>query len=483
MKKNLLSLAVAAGLTGVAATATAQMHINDKGLGEALIFPYYSAENGNDTYIHIVNTTADSKAVKVRILEGKNSSEVLDFNLYMSPEDHFSFVITETADGEGAMLRTGDNSCTAPAIPADGVEFVNFKYSGDSDKGLGRTKVGYVEVIEMGQIADGSPVDVDITHNSSGVAACKEVIAQWSTGGDWFDGDLGHDFQSTWNGGGLYGISTVVNPEDAFAVGVDAVAIDDFASGSGWVLHRSPGSVEPNFLSTGVNTSAVIFDEGGAVTLNFAGADAALNRIDAVNSLFMTATLANDFVLDDDRLSATDWVITMPTKAPHVNAATAREPFDNIWDKTKSQACEPFAVSLWNREEANVTITEGPVFSPRPTTTTPDDFQFCYESGVLQMGARPALGAVAGSTVVDLSDNIEYAEGWARLSFVPADLNTPADVGTRTVSDGTTTLTGLPVTGFAVTKLYNSQAKEGVEAFYATAFNHKSTVAVSAPAN
>ena len=481
MKRNILSLAVAAGLAGVAATATAQleMHVNDKGLGEALIFPFYSAENGNDTYIHVVNTTMDSKAVKIRVIEGKNSVEVLDFNLYMSPEDHFSFVITETADGEGAMLRTADNSCTAPAIPAEGQPFVNFQYDGDSDDSLARTKVGYVEVFEMGQIEDGSVIDVDITHDSAGEATCSEVIKAWSTGGEWL-ADEEAFFQDNWNGGGLYGVSTVVNPEDAFAVGVDAIAIDDLViASSGGAFHTDPGNLAPNWGVAGVNPNAVIFVDGG--TQSFSFDDDSEGRHDAVSSLFMTATMANDFVLDDGRLSATDWVVTMPTKRDYVNGRiSAREPFANVWSSTRSQACEPFALDLWNREESNVTITTGPQFSPKPDVEEVPDFVFCYESGVLQMGDRPAIGPEAGTTVVDLADNVPYAEGWARVSFLPEDLNDPTEVGTRTIVDRDgKTITGLPVTGFSVTKLYNSQAKEGVEAFYAAANNHKSTVVTS----
>ena len=41
MKKSVLSLAVAAGVTGVMSAAHADMYINDKGLGEALVYPFY----------------------------------------------------------------------------------------------------------------------------------------------------------------------------------------------------------------------------------------------------------------------------------------------------------------------------------------------------------------------------------------------------------------------------------------------------------
>ena len=68
MKKNILSLAVAASAAGITSLATAQMYINTEHTGEALIFPFYSAQGGNDTLISIANTTAGTKAVKVRII-------------------------------------------------------------------------------------------------------------------------------------------------------------------------------------------------------------------------------------------------------------------------------------------------------------------------------------------------------------------------------------------------------------------------------
>ena len=93
MNKKVLPLAVGAASAVVMSAAHAAMYVNERGTGETLIFPFYSAENGNNTLINIANTTGGHKAVKVRILEAQNSQEVLDFNLYLSPEDHFSFSI------------------------------------------------------------------------------------------------------------------------------------------------------------------------------------------------------------------------------------------------------------------------------------------------------------------------------------------------------------------------------------------------------
>ena len=66
MKKKVLPLAVGAATAVTMSAAHAAMYINDKGMGETLIFPFYSAESGNNTAIHVVNTTAGTKAVKVR---------------------------------------------------------------------------------------------------------------------------------------------------------------------------------------------------------------------------------------------------------------------------------------------------------------------------------------------------------------------------------------------------------------------------------
>ena len=49
MKKNILSVAVASGVAGLALNAQAAMYLNPEGTGEVLLFPYYNAQNGNET--------------------------------------------------------------------------------------------------------------------------------------------------------------------------------------------------------------------------------------------------------------------------------------------------------------------------------------------------------------------------------------------------------------------------------------------------
>ena len=127
MRRKALTTALLAGLTGVAGVANIAnaVNINPDGTGQALIYPYYTVNDGNQTFISVVNTTIEGKAVKVRILEGMNSREALDFNLYLSPFDVWTGVFTEASpDGPGS-ISTGDTSCTVPPIPAGGEPFRN----------------------------------------------------------------------------------------------------------------------------------------------------------------------------------------------------------------------------------------------------------------------------------------------------------------------------------------------------------------------
>ena len=109
----LACVGVVAGFSA-AGPATA-VHINPDGLGQLLIYPYYTVRNGNGnvTAMSIINTTSLTKAVKARFLEGKNGREVLDPNLFLSPADVWAGVVLPTSDG--AKLETGDNFCVTPS--------------------------------------------------------------------------------------------------------------------------------------------------------------------------------------------------------------------------------------------------------------------------------------------------------------------------------------------------------------------------------
>lgn len=135
--------------------AATTLEANTNGIGHILLVPYYSAQNGNDTYINIVNTDMrNGKAVKVRFRGASNSDDVLDFTVYMSPGDHWSAVVTKPAGQDLPIIKTSDKSCSQPAIPAAGQAFITARLhpaQSAADK-ANETREGYVEIFNMADI-------------------------------------------------------------------------------------------------------------------------------------------------------------------------------------------------------------------------------------------------------------------------------------------------------------------------------------------
>ncbi len=522
MKKKMLPLAVSAA-AAVSMSASAQMYIENSGMGEILLFPFYSAENGNATNISIVNTTAHGKAVKVRFIEGENSQEVLDFNVYMSPKDHFSMAVSATADGGGQVV-TNDNTCTVPQFePGVPEPFRGTLFEGDKkttpaaaafdNTSITRSAVGYVEVIEMGQLvggvgsaltwhkaSDGSATTganamlAAITHDATGVPKdCTLPVKAWSTAAGGVDGTWkaeaktalgkGRAYMSAnWLGGGLYGYAGVVNAADATAFGEDAIAIESAVKSNttqgGWSLHYEPGDTNPDFEDSNLATTSMVEYGGSFTTYSFPAAP-----VSAVSSLFQTDEIVNDYVTDSSIAALTDWVVTFPTKTFYVNVTGSRAdaPFFDLWDG--KNACEYGAITVTDREESNPAPAPGsaPDFSPAPETDDPkvDDLPLCKEVTIVQFGDESAVKT--NDLAVGVNARLEAADGWASISFDPADLQTAtkalADT-TRLITDaGGQTLRGLPATGFAVQTYTNNNVNgSGNVANYAMSNEHKMVV-------
>jgi hypothetical protein len=159
--------------------------------------PYYNTNNNFQTAFSVRNTTSDYKALKVRLRESGNSNDVLDFNVYMSPQDVFTFTVT--ADGVNSpRLSTDDKTCTFPAIPAGGVPLKGDVYKATS---VVDAREGYVEIIEMGvidstvtlttattNVSAGGTVVSGLLHDSTGTPKDCGVIAQALADGVWTRG-------------------------------------------------------------------------------------------------------------------------------------------------------------------------------------------------------------------------------------------------------------------------------------------------------
>ncbi len=155
-KKTKLAAAMTAGMIGaLGIVSSAQaVHVSEDGTGQVLIFPYYNVNNNFVTQFAITNTTNLYKAVKIRFRESKASNDVLDFNVYMSPNDVWNASIRKNPANGKANIITADNSCTYPVnstLKGNGKDFIDIYTAVDKAD----VTEGYIEVIEMGVIADG----------------------------------------------------------------------------------------------------------------------------------------------------------------------------------------------------------------------------------------------------------------------------------------------------------------------------------------
>ena len=449
------------------------------------------------------------------------------------------------------MLKTNDNSCTVPGIPSDGVKFRDFLYNpadsaeDDADTetvdesydntSITRTAVGYIEVIEMGQIdPDATPALMTgtgainaaaaIKHDSEGVPAnCQLLVDAWSTAADgtngtWLAEAIAGDpkvgtseFLADWAGGGLYGYASVVNVDMGTSFGYDAIAIADHVAdgATGSAMHYEPGDINPNFTNAAFDTSAIVNDAGSAEEVTFtAGGNyaAGVAQVQALNSTMMAVAVHNDYVTDPGLAATTDWLLTFPTKAFHVNGTEPIEPFSELW--TGQSACEYASMDMIDREEStappppSVDQSGGPDFSPKPppgpSPSDPEngDLKLCYEATIVQFAEESAAGT--SSVAVGVNAFLDATDGWGTISFDPADLfdagsdlslcgrdgdiTTTADQTNpcdRTIDADAATMTGLPVVGFAVQKYVNGTLGSGTLANYAMSTVHKTTIDLS----
>jgi len=490
MKKNVISLAVAA--TVASGAAVAGMYVSPEKHGEVLMFPFYNADNGNATNMHIVNTTGDVKAVKVRFVEYKNSDEVLDFNLYLSKHDHFAFGVIKDPNGDGAAIITADNSCTVPALGspngiysgtqtenADGSitrvqPFVNYQYANtkDVDSSIQRTLTGHVEVIEMGIVnnvgtgtaAAKTQYATFATHGANGVPAnCAGLDAAWASGGWSTSGDPTSGLSAP--EGGLYGLAYHINVEAAAAFGFEPTVVDDFSDGT--INHTDPGKTLPSIVS-GQLQAANFHGLGGDQHLQRTYADG----LDSINSILMTDSLANDVMINPAIGGQTDWVITFPTKRQAVEKTTAaavRDPFTDNWRGSylsgsvykEKPACEPVDVNQWDREEAFTANTNS--FSPLPAQVTSS---ICNEVSVIAMGAAGTASALSAVTGV-INLGFPYDEGWQKIGFGKTNTTTSKKQLLETNDNGIGIM-GLPAIGFAAYKVNNGAMSYGNAAEHKT---------------
>jgi hypothetical protein len=477
LKQKALIAAIGGALAGISSVASAVSPGTD-GTGSYLNYPYYTVNNDNFTLVSVVNSTASAKVVKVRFYDGKNTQEVLDFNLFLSPYDVWTASLTKGTNGEG-VVKTSDTSCTVPAIPAAGVSFRNSNFTevdADGnviDNSLARTAEGYMEIIEMGtlinaasaaNLSSGSSTISAFTaskHGSTGVPRDCAALAQLYSSATTVNAAI-----ATPNigpiAGGLFGSGSVLNVAQGVDYSYDANAFTNIVP-AGVNLHNAPGNSQPNFAQ--FDSTARWFDNNGNVFQA-----TYLDGIDALSATMMRSAVMAEWITDKSIGAGTDIVMNFPTKSQYITYGSspvvctapvdpAFPPFTGV-GATEGRFCTAagaparVAIRSWDREEQEPST--GLDFSP---TTTPGTPSLPWEVTTVTIDNSRVLGS-------NLSRNVippRGTSGWIRFDF---DLNGTTSLNhLLTAVAGSTrngvacpaqiTQYGLPTTGFSVQKYSN----------------------------
>jgi hypothetical protein len=268
------------------------------------------------TNVHIANTSDSYKIAKIRFLESRNSHDVLNFNIYMSPYDVWTGIVRNNVGGH-ANIISNDKTCTMPMYDQPtssgtlSVDGINMKTT-YSDVNTADTHEDYIEVIEIGNISEelvtdmNSSGDVDplndtyvwdgLKHGDNRVPNnCDVVTMGWATGAGvgTFGGSDNTASPDNWKGnaspsddsngrggyadknatfsyndaaagnehllppnGGLYGHVIYLNLRDGSTLVNEAIAIDNHTDeAQHWLPNDTDHFLLPSLASGLINTS------------------------------------------------------------------------------------------------------------------------------------------------------------------------------------------------------------------------------------
>lgn len=355
MKKNIFALSVAAALAGFAGSAAAQgvpfvkaegnvaaaevaateFAVNAGGVGHVLLTPYYTVQGARNTLLNIVNTdTKNGKAVKVRFRGARNSDDVFDFYVFLSPGDVWRSRVY-TKDGQ-TRLDVPDSSCTLPS--RDVVNATPFKTDRVYDgKDVAETREGYVEFLTAADIPEGSALYKTIKHHFvTGAVECdleqlvkstvRLTTAQAAK-------DNGLYFPSA----GLVGHWAVVDVSKNTAVSGNntaLLAVKDGAAALGniviapqdaelvpdsWVDGPTAGTTDPLLTTKAVLPVNVDFPDLSTPYVHYAATKApatndAGHQANELSAALAVKSIMNEFATGQGVDLKTDWVFSLPTR-------------------------------------------------------------------------------------------------------------------------------------------------------------------------
>ncbi|MCK5917011.1 MAG: hypothetical protein KAG34_01205 [Cocleimonas sp.] len=494
-KKTVMSVALSSAVIGGAlmgvSTSVQAVNIAQDGLGEVLVFPYYTTRADWATLFNITNTSNQTVLMKVIWREGLNSRDARDFTVILSPYDTWTAVTRKVPDGSGVELVNGeeigiggaevitaDNSCTYPKLKQrdnglTGVRFTTAAYSDyknvdnrdNAATTLDRGLEGYFEVYNMGSIdnetakfedaftiAKYSKHEEEINNNKAKPRDCTLVRSVLRNHDKAYINNLLDEPRNV-----LKGRAVLINADSGIAAGYDPLVLADFTSTS---KYADPSQDFPNLAEA--DPEALVINDGQFNPSNSTSTPSEVLTIDtsggstgadAVSALISRTNVINDYNVKGD--SATTWVLNFPTKRFYVDQAiypsnnqspirlgqqAPLAPFatavrGNAFDET---SCFNYRLSIWDREEYNVIADQ---FSPPMPPSGP---RMCYEVNLLSFADKNLFSSTIIHQSVTGGDNkgvLPAENGWAEIGFGAGGLVTDSSGG------GVARVAALPVIG------------------------------------
>lgn len=493
MKKNVLALSIATmvgglGLSG-AAMAQAAFDVNESGTGTVQIVPYFTAQDGNATVLHVVNTdTTNAKAVKVRFRGASNSDDLLDFQVFLSPGDVWTGMASADAKGR-LQVVTNDNSCTLPeSVRKDGVtkapvdRLTNKLWDTDAKK-FAQTREGYIEILEMATIKNtGATANLfktikHVKKDGKMVAPCSltalKVLDSATDGGS----TLGLTAPTNSLAASWY----IINVAKSTTFSGSATALNATATAPAALrpvyatqkagLTTTLGSADPLFVAKKLDAQDFDFPDlstslTAPATTEKVAADA---QAAALSNALSRAQVFNQFYHDAVLNAATDWVFSMPTRRYLVAADYTAASYTKAGGYVVKNAAALAASNTKFASDANIGVNSqgqicvtanGQVFHDREEDAITDGYvvspgiakklQLCGEVSVATFGAKSPLGAAIAASNLDSG----FGAGWGYVNF------------------GTGATNGVPVLGAAFTAASNPNAAAGMVGNYGITWPH-----------
>lgn len=276
----------------VIASSASAVQVSTDNRGDALIIPVFTTKNGLATLISVTDTDRridDSQAVKVNFRDRLGDS-ILSVNVYLT--DGAAWIASLSAENQSLVIGFPGQECTL----GGGAGAVSPLSKIEAGK-----NIGFVEVISMGYIEDGT------LNGYADSGDCKKLGQEWNQG-DWSrapNSGMGEPPAT------LRVSTSIINVEDGTLYSIPAFVLSQF---SDIPQHHLPSASMPNLgsvhdagTSEGATASHVCTEDGCRT-------DTWANPADAVSAVLMVQELVSEFVVDPDVDGATELLITYPTR-------------------------------------------------------------------------------------------------------------------------------------------------------------------------